>query len=480
MGDLHLVAEEIVPLDQSTGQPVHDPVVVDLGQPWSWYIDSASTSSHLIRHDAYIWRTHEHHNGYWTLRATGSASFNDQHGTTCVTDPLDVAYDNLEVANLALSIMSCRLALIYFGPGTLYPSVSAPFSDSGGTVGTRVIMQIYSILDPTHVVRTFDTIMNESGYVVWDGSTDAGGTAAPGIYACAFHVEHQEPGWTCSSTGCERSVVGNAGKDQDDSNSPVSFGPVGVTLASASTDYKQFNLSYALNGASQQSPEPCYCGVWLYGPGFEYLGNSPSTLVSTNGTNQISVSVPDRGDGPYYFVMYGTDRSCRGKDHQQRSIQDRGAEWRAQRASIINVTSNTANGVYGPGAVIDVRVEFSGPVSVSGTPKLLLDSGTAGATATYDAADSTDRILVFTYEVQSSDHTTHLDYLSTDALTLESGASIVDTTVGGNAVRTLPAPGAAGSLGANRSIAIDASTSIAPIQTDELGFFSSLVHYCPN
>jgi uncharacterized repeat protein (TIGR01451 family) len=121
--------------------------------------------------------------------------------------------------------------------------------------------------------------------------------------------------------------------------------------------------------------------------------------------------------------------------------------------AITSVSSTTANGTYGVGSVINLSVNFSGPVTVSGTPQLALNSG---GTATYTSGSGTNT-LTFTYTVAAGQSSSRLDEASASALTLN-GGTIQDG--GGNAVGlTLPSPGSTGSLGANADIVIDA---IAP------------------
>jgi hypothetical protein len=120
-------------------------------------------------------------------------------------------------------------------------------------------------------------------------------------------------------------------------------------------------------------------------------------------------------------------------------------------AQVTGVSSTLANGTYGAGTVVPITVTFSHSVSVTGTPQLALNSG---GTVSY-ASGSGTTTLTFNYTVAAGDSSPDLDYTSTNALTLN-GGSITDQVVGGPANLTLPAPGAAGSLGANKNIVIDA------------------------
>jgi hypothetical protein len=117
--------------------------------------------------------------------------------------------------------------------------------------------------------------------------------------------------------------------------------------------------------------------------------------------------------------------------------------------TVTNITSSTANGSYTVAAVISIQVTFSAAVTVTGTPLLALNSG---GTAAYTSGSGTST-LTFTYTVAAGQSSTHLDYTSTSALSLNGGAINNGSSVA--AVLTLPAPGAAGSLGANKSIVID-------------------------
>ena len=94
---------------------------------------------------------------------------------------------------------------------------------------------------------------------------------------------------------------------------------------------------------------------------------------------------------------------------------------------------------------------FHKAVEVTGTPQLLLNSG---GTAVYTSGSGTTT-LTFTYTVGSGDLAADLDYASTTALTFN-GGTIVEVGSGLAAELTLPTPGAAGSLGANADISVDA------------------------
>jgi hypothetical protein len=126
-------------------------------------------------------------------------------------------------------------------------------------------------------------------------------------------------------------------------------------------------------------------------------------------------------------------------------------------ATVTGVTSTNNNGSYGVGAVISIVVNFSGSVTVTGTPRLSLNDG---GTAHYFSGSGTSA-LTFRYTVAAGQNAADLDYASTSALILN-GGTIKNSGASTSANLTLPAPGAAGSLGASKAITID---TVAPVVT---------------
>jgi len=127
--------------------------------------------------------------------------------------------------------------------------------------------------------------------------------------------------------------------------------------------------------------------------------------------------------------------------------------------TVSNVTSSTSNGTYGVGRSISIQVTFSESVTVTGTPTLVLETGTTDRTVNY-ASGSGSSTLTFTYTVQSGDTSSDLDYTTTGALS--AGGGTIKDAGNNNATLTLPSPGAANSLGSNKAIVIE---TIAPTVT---------------
>ena len=117
-------------------------------------------------------------------------------------------------------------------------------------------------------------------------------------------------------------------------------------------------------------------------------------------------------------------------------------------ATVTNVTSSTANGIYNASDVISIQIAFSEVMTVSGTPQLTLETGSSDAVANYASGTGTNT-LTFAYTVASGQTSSDLDYASTSALALN-GGSILDPA-GNASTLTLPTPGATGSLGDNKA-----------------------------
>lgn len=120
------------------------------------------------------------------------------------------------------------------------------------------------------------------------------------------------------------------------------------------------------------------------------------------------------------------------------------------KPSVTNVSSSP-DGTFIVDDQIDIVVTFDEAITVTGTPKLILEMGNVDREAVFSSVS--DKTATFVYTVQAGDSSSDLSYTSTSALSL-SGGTIRDS-VGNDATLTLPAPGAANSLSANAAIVID-------------------------
>jgi hypothetical protein len=141
----------------------------------------------------------------------------------------------------------------------------------------------------------------------------------------------------------------------------------------------------------------------------------------------------------------------------------------AVQPAVTGISSPIANGTYGVTTTIPITVTFTTAVVVTGTPKLALSDG---GTASY-ASGSGTAVLTFNYTPAYGETTNgnKLDYASANALSLNGGT--INDVLNNPANLTLPAPGAANSLSANKSIIIDA---VAPTVVHYEVLFGSQVY----
>ncbi len=114
------------------------------------------------------------------------------------------------------------------------------------------------------------------------------------------------------------------------------------------------------------------------------------------------------------------------------------------------VSSSSINDIYKINDNIDIEVEFSQPVTISGTPYIDLETGQYNGRAYYSSGANT-RVLKFIYNVASGHSSADLEYInSTNALY----GTIRDPSYN-NASRILPLIGTENSLSGTSSIIID-------------------------
>jgi hypothetical protein len=121
--------------------------------------------------------------------------------------------------------------------------------------------------------------------------------------------------------------------------------------------------------------------------------------------------------------------------------------------TVTGVSSPLANGSYKAAQIVPLTVTFSEAVTVAGTPQLTLSTGTPATTSVNYTSGSGTTVLTFNYTVAAGNTSADLDYAATGSLALNLG-TIRDAATN-NATLTLAAPGASGSLGANKDLVID-------------------------
>ena len=166
----------------------------------------------------------------------------------------------------------------------------------------------------------------------------------------------------------------------------------------------------------------------------------------------------------YFEITWSIDNSNTSNspgnvDFLSFSVTNLTAPGASAEPTITNITSSVINDIYVPGNIIEITVDFSQTVTVTGTPQLTLETGATDRVIDY-VSGSGSRTLTFRYTVQAGDVSNDLDYTGTTALALNGGS--IQNAGGTNAALTLPAPGSAGSLGANKGIVIDTNEGTLP------------------
>ncbi|ESE42198.1 Ig-like domain-containing protein [Shewanella decolorationis] len=169
--------------------------------------------------------------------------------------------------------------------------------------------------------------------------------------------------------------------------------------------------------------------------GYWKLNETSGTTVNDSQTNSSSLTGTSSGIGFNPVGAFSTDTLA---------------------PTVSSISASTANGTYKVGDVISIQVNFDETVLVTGTPQLTLETGTTDRTIDYTSGSNSSS-LTFNYTVQSGDTSADLDYVATNSLALNSGT--IRDAASNNAILTLPSPGTANSLGANKNIVID---GIAP------------------
>lgn len=124
----------------------------------------------------------------------------------------------------------------------------------------------------------------------------------------------------------------------------------------------------------------------------------------------------------------------------------------------ISVDRFVLNGAYGVGAEVDLVVNFSEHILVTGNPRLLLETGSVDRHAVFLSATQSNAI--FRYTVQAGDNSADLNYHSVNALDLDGG--VISDLVGNAAAVVLPGLTTPEALASRAALVIDTAAPNAP------------------
>ena len=300
-----------------------------------------------------------------------------------------------------------------------------------GAVEGYAIVKVYSDSGLANLV-SFVTAGSDGIF----GSIDIGDNQHTTVYVTATDAAGNESGWTSKDNDIAAPIGYTVSIDQEYINKSNEIA-MSFTFAGAEVGA---TYNYSIDDTNSAT-------LPVTGP-IVILPESPPYPTITDTNQQISdIDVSALDDDTLTLTVYLTDSA----GNQGANTTDT-VEKDTEISTVVDVTSTTGNGIYKQGVSIDVTVEFSEAVYVSGTPQLELEIGTTNRQANY-TGETESNILTFTYTVQAGDTSSDLDYTGTTALALNGGT--IKDEFGNDATLTLPAIGAAGSLGSNKNIVID-------------------------
>ena len=268
-------------------------------------------------------------------------------------------------------------------------------------------------------------------------TVSASGGATPYSYAWSSSSSTTATASGLAAGTYSVTVTDNAGAQATVSNIQVTQPPALVAAITAQTNPSSVGATNGSATVTVSSGTPSYTYQWLPSGGTARIANGL-------GAGTYTVTARDANNCPISRSVTLTD---------------------PPPPTVASVSSATPDGAYKASSSIAIQVVFSAPVTVTGTPLLTLETGATDRTASYSTGSGSNT-LTFLYTVQPGDTSADLDYASTAALALNGGTI---QGAGSNATLTLPSPGAANSLGANKNIVVDttapAVASIALVGT---------------
>lgn len=285
-----------------------------------------------------------------------------------------------------------------------------------------------------------NSVTNSGSAVAYSGSLVTGSVPITGLTPNAsYHWQAR----TSNPVG-QSSWTAYGGTDRDfgiDTDNPTTPGtPTTTTPTNNTTPAWTWTASNdPTSGLASTNP---YTVQWSTDQTFNTGVNS-----GTSSTNSFTHSSA-LADGTWYFRVKAQDKAGNFSSYSSNGS----VTIDSTPPTVTDVTSTTTNGAYKAGATVNVRVTFSKNVTITGAPRIKLQTNNGDKYAAY-ATGSGSQNIDFSYVVQSGDTTSDLDYVNTTALELNSGT--IQDAAGNNATLTLPAPGASHSLSSNKNVVLD-------------------------
>jgi len=275
-------------------------------------------------------------------------------------------------------------------------------------------------------------------------------TGTSSTYTATYTLTNSTPQGTASISVSYADLAGNTG-----TTATITTNSSGVLIDyTAPTGYSISINQASITVANQSSTSMTFSNAEV-GATYNYSVSVASNTITGTGTitstsqTVSSINVSSLPDGVLTYSVSLTDAAG-----NQGTVVTQTVSKDALPPSISSVSTTLANGSYKAGQIIPVVVNFTEPVTITGTPQITLVTGTSSATTAvnYSSGSGTSS-LTFNYTVGSNDISSDLNYAATTSLSLN-GGTIIDA--GNNiATLTLPATNSANSLGGAVNIVID-------------------------
>lgn len=331
----------------------------------------------------------------------------------------EVQLDNITAANSAPEITDTSAGQTVNDNSTISPFSGITVTDDGSSVSATIT------LDAAAKGALSGTGLNDDGGGVYSVNSTTPSDLQSKLRALIFTPTANRS--ATNETTTFTVVVSDGSKSDTDNTTTVisnAVAPVISEITAVTTPTTDNTPSYTFTTNET--------GTFSLGGS---CGTSSSTTIGSTGNQTITITDNDNSsalsDGTYSDCTV-TVTDAGGKASSALSISSFSVD--ATAPTVLEMSSDVNNSSFKVGANINIYVQYSEEVFVTGTPQLTLETGSTDRTIDY--VDRSSSTLRFVYTVQAGDVSSDLDVQSTSALTLNGGT--IKDAVGNNAVLTLP------------------------------------------
>lgn len=326
---------------------------------------------------------------------------------------------NLEVGSLA---------------GASYGTITKSGVTGGSVTG---IQRIGGLVGSNYGTMTYDYSNNSVFFNPTSSPTCcAGGLIGEAYSSGTINNSYSRSSITMTYNAYNQGAVGGLyGNDYSSGAKSNLYSTGAITMVSGSFPASTGGLA----GSNYTSTSSSYWDTQTSG----WATSSGGAGVAGKTTAQMKTQATYSGwDFSTVWAIDGTGTINNGYPYLQWQITDLTAP------TISGISSDTANGSYGVGIVIDIDVTFSETVTSTGSVTVTLETGSVDRTCTFTVTSATTATC--NYTVQAGDETADLTVLSIAGTIIDTSANAMSNFV--------PAT----NLAANKALVIDTTAPITP------------------